>query len=230
MPVPSCGDPFKRWTGLKRALASTYRDIVDNRTLQMAAALSYYLVLSVFPALILFFAVVASIPFPSLYTRVFAFIFTLLPAQTVPMVQSVLLDVATNHGALLSLGTIGTIRGASSAFDGMIEALDVAYELRDLRPLWKTRILALGLAATSVCLLLSGLTIMILGPQFGAWLASRMALPAHFAALWPVFHWTAAVGIALLAVELFFLAPNVKQRHCRAECLPFCAGLAFPTY
>ena len=201
------------WPGLKRALSSTYCDIVDNRTLQMAAALSYYLVLSVFPALILFFAVVASIPFPSLYTRAFALIFTLPPTQTVPMVQSVLLDVATNHGAWLSLGTIGTIWVASSAFDGMIEALDVAYEVKDPRPLWKTRLLALGLAATSGCLLLSGLTIMILGPQFGAWLASRMALPAHVAALWPVFHWTAAVGIALLAVELmYFLAPNVKQR------------------
>ena len=56
---------------------------------------------------------------------------------------------------------------ASSAFDGMIEAFDVAYEVKDPRPLWKTRLLALGLAATGGCLLLSGLTIMILGPRFG---------------------------------------------------------------
>ncbi len=180
----------------------------------MAAALSYYLVLSVFPALILFFAALASLPFPSLYTSVFTLIFTLLPAQTAPIVRAVLLDVlGTNHRAWLSLGTIGTIWTVSSAFDAVIEALDVAYEVKDLRPLWKTRLLALGLAATGGGLLLCGLTIMILGPQFGVWLAGRIALPPHFAALWPVFHWTAAISIALLAVELmYFLAPNVKQR------------------
>ena len=199
---------------MKRALTATCRDIVENRTPQMAAALSYYLVLSVFPALILFFAVVASLPFPSLYTRVFSLIFTLVPAQTVPMVEAVLLDaLGTHHRAWLSLGTIGTLWTASSAFDAIIEALDVAYEVKDIRPFWKTRLLALGLAATTGCLLLFGLTVMILGPQFGAWLGARIALPPHFVSLWPVFHWAAAISVALLAVELmYFLAPNVKQR------------------
>ena len=180
----------------------------------MAAALSYYLVLSVFPALILFFAAVASLPFPSLYTRIFALMFTLLPAQTAPMVQAVLLDVlGTNHHVWLSVGTLGTVWIASSAFDGMIEALDVAYEVKDLRPFWKTRLLALGLAATTGCLLLTGLTVMILGPRFGEWLAARMPLSPHFVLLWPVFHWVTAISVALLATELiYFLAPNVKQR------------------
>jgi membrane protein len=199
---------------MKRAFTATGRDIVENRTLQMAAALSYYFVLSVFPALILFFAVVASLPFPSLYTRVFTLIFTLLPAQTVSIVETVLLDVlGTHHRAWLSLGTIGTLWTASSAFDAMIEALDVAYDVTEIRPFWKTRLVALGLAATTGCLLLSGLTIMILGPRFGAWLADRVVLAPRFVSLWPVFHWVAAISVALLAVELvYFLAPNVKQR------------------
>jgi membrane protein len=180
----------------------------------MAAALAYYLVLSVFPALILFFAAVASLPFPNLYAHIVELTFSLIPAATAPMVQAVLLDVlASNHRVWLSLATIGTLWIASSAFDGMIEALDVAYDVKDLRPFWKTRLLALGLAATTGCLLLSGLTIMILGPRFGAWLAERMALSGHLVSLWPVFHWVAAIGIALLATELmYFLAPNVKQR------------------
>jgi membrane protein len=180
----------------------------------MAAALSYHLVLSVFPALILFFAAVASLPFPSLYTRIFALIFTLIPAQTAPMVQAVLLDVlGTNRRVWLSLGTIGTIWIASSAFDAMIEALDVAYDVEDPRPFWKARLLALGLAATTGFLLLTGLTIMILGPHFGAWLAGRMPLSPRFVLLWPIFHWVTAIGVALLATELmYFLAPNIKQR------------------
>ena len=202
------------WAGLKRALKCTYNGVQLNRTLQMAAALSYYLVLSIFPSLILFFAALASLPFPNLYTRVFTLIFTLIPAQTVPMVESVLLDVlGTNHRAWLSFGTIGTAWIASSAFDAMIEALDVAYDVEDSRPFWKTRLLALGLAATSGGLLLSGLTVMILGPRFGLWLAAKVPAKHQFATLWPVFHWLAAITMALLAVELmYFLAPNVKQR------------------
>jgi membrane protein len=180
----------------------------------MAAALSYYLVLSVFPALILFFAAIASLPFPRLYTRIFSLVFTLIPAQTAPMVQAVLLDVlGANHHVWLSVGTLGTLWIASSAFDGMIEALDVAYEVTDPRPFWKTRLLALGLAAATGGLLLTGLMVMIFGPRFGAWLAGRVSLSQHFVLLWPVFHWVTAITVALLATELiYFLAPNIKQR------------------
>jgi membrane protein len=180
----------------------------------MAAALSYYLVLSVFPALILFFAAVALLPFAGFYKHLFSRIYDLLPAQSVPVVQAVLLDVlAANRKAWLSLGTIGTIWVASSAFDGMIEALDVAYQVRETRPFWKTRLQAVILAATTGGLLLSGLTVMILGPRFGTWLAGRIDLPPNFVLLWPVFHWIAAIGAAVIAVELlYFLAPNVKQR------------------
>src|SRR5258708_14398671 len=121
--------------------------------------------------------------------RIFILIFSVIPDQTAPMVQAVLLDVlGTNHRAWLSFGTIGTIWIASSAFDAMIEALDVAYDVKDPRPLWKTRLLALGLAATTGCLLLSGLTAMMLGPRCGAWIANKFALGPHFVSLWPVFH------------------------------------------
>jgi membrane protein len=180
----------------------------------MAAALGYYLVLSVFPALILFFAVLASFPFRNLYSRIFALIFNMLPAQAVPMVEAVLLDVLGAHReAWLSFGTVGTLWIASSAFAAMIEALDEAYEVQDPRPFWKTRLLALGLAITTGGLLISGFTVLIVGPRFGTWLASRVGLGPRFMWLWPVFHWVAAIVVALIAVELmYFLAPNVKQR------------------
>ena len=201
------------WTGLKRAVGSAYCDITESRTLLIAAALSYYLVLSVFPALILFLAAVASLPLPGLYKQVFTLLSPLLPADTALSVQSLLFDLlASSHRAWLSFGTVGTVWIASSAFDAMIEALDVAYQVTEARPFWKTRFLAIGLAATTGCLLVSGLVVMILGPEFGRWLAIRINFP-HLAALWSVFHWVAAVTVALIAVEMmYFLAPNVKQR------------------
>jgi len=55
---------------VKGALERTYRDVQHNHTLQMAAALSYYFVLSLFPALIFVSAVVAFLPVPDLFGQV----------------------------------------------------------------------------------------------------------------------------------------------------------------
>ena len=55
-----------RLTQLKAAFVRTYEDVNDNHTLQVAAALSYYFVMSLFPALVLLSAFVAYLPLPDL--------------------------------------------------------------------------------------------------------------------------------------------------------------------
>ena len=75
---------------------------------------------------------------------------------------------------------LGTIWMASTAFDAVIEALDIAYDVDDLRPFWKTRLLAVGLAAISGGLLLVALAVTIVGPRFGDWLAARLELSTLF--------------------------------------------------
>jgi len=91
--------------------------------------------------------------------------------------------------------------------------LNVAYDVEDDRPFWKTRPLAVGLAFIIGGLLLVALSVMIVGPRVGQWLAAKAHLSFLFAALWPYIHWSLAVGFTILAVEsLYFWAPNVKQR------------------
>ena len=132
---------------MKRALIVANRDVMEHHTLQVAAALSYYLVLSLFPGLMFLSAVLGAIPLPDLFGRVLRLMWTLLPADTMRLVQSVLLDVLpTKHKAWLSFGIVGTIWAASAAFDAIIEALDIAYDVKEDRPFWKTRLLAIGLA------------------------------------------------------------------------------------
>jgi membrane protein len=187
---------------------------LQHHTLQVAAALSYYLVLAVFPGLIFLSAVMASIPLPDLFGRVLGTMSLLLPLDTMRVVQSVLLDVlATNRKAWLSFGMLGAIWVTSAAFDAITEALAIAYDVHDDRPFWKTRLRAIGLGVITAGLVSSALAIMIVGPRFGAWLASRIYLSREFVLLWPAIHWTVAIVFTLLAVELiYFLAPNVKQR------------------
>src|SRR5581483_1060350 len=199
---------------IKDALVRTYWDLQRNHTMQMAAALSYYFVLSLFPALIFLSAVVAYLPVPNLFDQAMSVMARFLPADSMGLVRRVLADVVTpNKSTFLSFGILGTLWAASGGFAAAIEALNIAYEVQDDRPFWKTRPLAVGLAFMTGALLLLALSVMIVGPQFGEWLAGRVHLSFLFVLLWPYIHWTIAVGFTVMAVEiLYYLAPNVKQR------------------
>lgn len=203
-----------RVESVAQALRLTYDDVVKNHTMQMAAALSYYFVLSLFPALIFLSAVVAYLPVPDLFGQVLSMMARFLPPDSMGLVRRVLADVITpNRGTFLSFGILGTLWAASGGFSAAIEALNLAYQVNDDRPFWKTRPLAVGLAFVIGALLLVALAVMIVGPRFGQWLAAKIHLSALFVLLWPYIHWTIAVGFAVLAVEaLYFWAPNVKQR------------------
>jgi membrane protein len=200
--------------GIKRALGRAYQDVVRHHTLQVAAALSYYFVLSIFPCLIFLSAVVAFIPLPDLFGRVLLLMNRLLPGETMRMVYSVLGDVlSSRRGTWLSFGMLGTIWTASAAFDSMIEALDIAYDVTSQRPMWKSRLLAIGLAGICGLLLLAALAVMVVGPLFGEVLAIRFALPTVLIKVWPLFRWTLTICFTILVIEvLYFVAPNVKQR------------------
>jgi len=199
---------------VKHALVRTYADLLQSHALQMAAALSYYFVLSLFPALIFLSAVVAYLPVPDLFNQALSLMAQFLPADSMGLVRRVVADVISpNKGTFLSFGILGTLWAASGGFAAAIEALNIAYEVKEDRPFWKTRPLALGLAFMTGALLLVALSVMIVGPRFGEWLAARVHLSGLFVLLWPYIHWTIAVGFTILAVEaLYFLAPNVRQR------------------
>jgi len=206
-----------RLTQVKSALWRTYDDVQKKHTTQMAAGLSYYFVMSLFPLLIVLAAIVAYLPVPNLFDQALAFMARFIPADSMGLVRGVLRDVITPYrGHFLSLGIVGTIWAASGGFSGMMEALNVAYDVQENRPFWKTRPLAVGLTFLIGGLLVLALALMLVGPNFGGWLAEKIGLGQIFVAIWPYLRWSIGVAFTVLAVELiYFLAPNVKQRFKR---------------
>ena len=202
------------YSGLKEALWRTQEDINNKHTLQMAAALSYYFVMSLFPALILLSAILAYFRGPDLLNQAYLLMGGFVPRDTMSLLEKVMADVISpNRGAFLSFGILGTLWAASGGFSATIEALNIAYEVEENRPFWKTRPLAIWLTMIIGLLLLTALGVMIVGPRFGEWLAGRMHLSWLFAIVWPYVHWVVAVGFTVLSVEmLYYMAPNVKQR------------------
>jgi membrane protein len=193
---------------------NTWNDIMNNHTMYMAAGLSYYFVMSLFPLLILAAAVLSFLPIPHLFDQILNVMARVVPQEGMGLVRKVVASVVTpQQGGLLTAGILGTLWTASSGFAAVIEALNVAYDVPENRPIWKTRLLALGLTFVIGILLVVALAFMILGPKLGEWLANLVQLGPTFMAVWPVLRWGLAIAFVVLGVELmFFWAPNVRQR------------------
>src|SRR5947209_11131379 len=155
----------------KEAVWRTVEAVPRKHTLQMAAALSYYFVISLFPAIVLLSAIIAYMPGAKPFDQVLSLMAGFVPKDSIELLRKVLATmVVPNRGTLLSFGVLGTLWTASGGFAAAIEALDIAYDVEDARPFWVTRPLAVALTILVGVLLLIALVVMIVGPQFGAWL------------------------------------------------------------
>jgi len=202
---------FRQW---RTVIVRAVQDVNRNHTLAFAAALSYYFVMAFFPALIALAAIIAYLPIPNLFNTMVGTLSRVMPPESMGLVRKVVAEIITpNRGALLSFGLLGTLWSASGGFASMIEALNVAYDIPETRPFWKTRLLALELTFEVGTLILFAFSVMIVGPQFGEYLAGHMGFSWAFAVVWPYLRYTIAIAFVVLAVEgLYFIGPNVKQR------------------
>jgi len=201
-------------TQLKNGIVNAARDVDRHHVLVLAAGLSYYFVMALFPALVLLAAIVAFLPIPDLFNRALDLMAQLVPADSMGLVRKILADVISpGRGAFLSFGILGTLWALSGGFAAMMDALNVSYDVPETRPIWKTRPLALLLAALTGTLLVAALALMVVGPRFGEKLAAWVHLEPAFVAAWPWVQWTIAIAFAVFAIELlYYLGPNVRQR------------------
>ena len=199
---------------IKNAVINAIRDVDKNHTMAFAAALSYYFVLSLFPLLIFLSAVVGYLPIPGLFDHILGVLARVVPSDSMGLVRKIVSEIIlSQHGGLLTFGIIFTIWSASSGFSGMIEALNVAYDVPETRPYWRTRLLAIVLTFLIGSLLIVALGVLVVGPQFGAWLAGKVHLGPVFVAVWPFVRWGISIVFTVVAVEsLYFIAPNVRQK------------------
>jgi len=197
-----------------RVIKGTVDDIAVNHIFSFAAALSYYFVLAFFPALIALAAIVGYLPIPDLFNTIVNNLARVVPPESIGLIRRVVADVITpSRGALLSFGLLGSLWTCSSGFATLIEAVNVAYDVPETRPWWKTRLLALELVFIVGTLVTLAFAFMIVGPEFGKFLAAHLGLSHAFADVWPILRYVLAVCFTVLAVEvIYFLAPNVKQR------------------
>lgn len=199
-----------QWRGV---LERAWDDLQNNHTQTFAAGLSFYFLMGLFPALIALAAIVGYLPIPNLFQEILNVMSRFVPPESMGLVRKVVADVISpNKGKLLSFGVLGAIWAVSGGFASIMEALNVAYDVPETRPFWKLRLLAILLSIQIGALMVTALTVMLVGPRFGEWMASTFHLSLLWAYAWPYLRISFALSAVVLAVEVMYVAgPNVKQ-------------------
>ena len=183
-----------------------------------AAALTYYSLMSLFPALLLGVAALGVFGQQTLITDTADYLKTAgAPAETVNAVTSALDSAQSERGAgitALVLGTLLSLNSASGAFGAVGRALNRAWRVEEGRGfvrrkvgdlLWTVVVLALVLVTCVLVFLGGGLASDVLG-LFG--------LGETAADVWLIARWPAAlVSATLIYAIVYFAAPNVEVRR-----------------
>ena len=221
-PTQRRGDDFvptgvERKTGIWPTLKRTAQEFQEDNLSDWAAALTYYGLLALFPALIALVSIVGLIANPESTTRTLTDIVTSLgpdsAASTFAGPISQVTESRGTAGFALILSTLVALWSASGYLGTFIRASNVIYETREGRPFWKLRPLQLLMTLVLVLLLaVMALGVVLTGPIVSD-VADPIGVSGTAVTLWSYAKWAAIAGLFLLMIALIYYAsPNVKQR------------------
>jgi membrane protein len=111
-----------------------------------------------------------------------------------------------------TLGLLMTLYSASRGVDAVRKALNLAYDVKESRPLWKTEALAFGMTASGALLVLIGVAALVAGGSGGFWLARHLGIAEPYVLVWRWLRWPITAGVLTLCAALaYYLLPDVEQ-------------------
>ena len=202
--------------GFKEIVRRLWRQFWADRILDEAAMLSFYFLLSIFPLLLFCLALFGLVlqSGEGLHHAIEKYLTKLAPASASGLIDDTLEQIRLGSGSgTLSIGIVFSLWVASSGMVALMDALTVAYDVRETRPWWKQRLIALGLTIGSVLFMAAALVLLGYGEHL------TVLVGGHFVAnsgviltAWRVVQWILVVGFLLGAFNLlYFFAPNVKH-------------------
>ena len=200
-------------------LRKTLREYGTDQCTDLAAALTYYAVLSLFPALVVVVSLLGVFGQGQRTTdAVLQIVGDLGPASAVDTLRAPIQQLvdSPSAGFALIVGIGGALWSASGYIGAFGRAMNRIYEVEEGRPVWKLRPIQLvltlvGLAAAAVVafmLAVSGPIAAAIGDAIGAGEVAQTA--------WNVVRWPIVLIFVILAVAvLYHSAPNVRQPKLR---------------
>ena len=195
----------------------TFTEFLEDGLADWAAALTYYGLMALFPALIAFVGVFGLVADPAGATRTITEVVNQIGPESAAQtfsgpIESITSSSATS-GYLAVFGFLVAIWSASGYVGAFIRASNVIYETPEGRPFWKLRPLQVAItlvtvtlaAITLLALIVSGPLAEAIGSAIGL---SDAAVTLYGIAKWPIL----AVLVITIFSILYYASPNVRLR------------------
>jgi len=197
-----------------QVLRRSIREARDDNLTDWAAALTYYGIMSLFPAILV------AVSALGLFGRrtvddVVRNVTTLTPGPARDVITSAVRNLQharSAAGVLAIVGLAGALWSASAYISAFIRAANAIYDVPEGRPMWKTLPLRLGLTIlTGLILGVSVLAVVFTG-KFAQQVGDVFGVGKTAVTVWDVVKWPVlVVAISLMFALLYYLAPNARQ-------------------
>jgi membrane protein len=204
------------WKGV---LKRTIREFKDDNLTDWAAALTYYAILALFPALLVLVALLGIVGQQDTISSLLDSLRSAGLGSAADNIEQPLNDVVNQKGgagALLGFGLIASVWSASGYIGAFMRASNAIYETEEGRPFWKLRplqvavtiVMVMLLAIVLIALVVTGPIAEAIGDAIGF---GEAAVTVYSIAKWPIL---VAIVMFMFAV-LYYVAPNVRQPRMR---------------
>src|SRR3954451_6257477 len=182
-------------------LKRTAREFQDDNLTDWAAALTYYAVLALFPALLVLVALLGLVgQYPQTTNALLAIVGKLGPSSGVDTFRKPIEGVGQSKGgagALLGLGLLGALWSASGYIGAFFRASNIVWDIGEGRPVWKLlplRVIVTLVGVLAVAAVLIGLV--VTGPLAQA-VGDVIGLGGTAVTVWNVAKWPVLLGIVI---------------------------------
>jgi len=196
--------------GFAKAL---YKRWSDNAITDRAAQLAYYFVFALFPFLFFLVTLTAYLPLQSAAQDLVSRLEPVMPDEAMGIVRGQFDKLLTiQRPRLLTFSLALALWSASRGVDAIRTALNLAYDVKESRPWWKTQGMALAITVLGAVLVLVSVAVIALGGKAGEWLATHLGVAEVYAVVWSWSRWPITMFlIMLVAALLYYFLPDVEQ-------------------
>ena len=204
-------------TSLGATLKRTLTEFQEDNLSDWAAALTYYGLLSLFPALIAMVSLIGIFGDPKTTTTKLTEIITEIGpqsgAETFEGPIKSIVENQTAAGFAFVFGLLAALWSASGYVGAFTRASNIIYETPEGRPFWKLRPLQIGVTLAMIIMMaLLAVGLVLTGPVVEA-VANPIGLSSTAVDVWNIAKWPVMAAIFILMVDvLYYTTPNVKLR------------------
>lgn len=193
----------------------TLREFSDDQCTDLAAALTYYSVLALFPAAIALLSLVGLVgQGPTTVDTLLQILRDMGASGAADTVEPTLTQLSQSTGAGwgLLIGLLVALWSASGYVNAFGRGLNRIYEVREGRPIWKLRPMMLLVTLLTVVLAaLVALALVLTGPAAQA-VGDAIGIGSTALTIWNIAKWPVMLAVVVVIVALLYYAtPNVKQ-------------------